>query len=52
MQQYLENVKTLNGSEALGDMSYVSFSEMFNYMPGIRELNAGWRETGHYIRSI
>ena len=25
--------------------------EMASYIPGCRELNAGWRETGHYIRS-
>jgi len=26
-------------------------NEMFHYQPGIREWTAGWRETGHYIRS-
>ena len=25
--------------------------EISNYMPGTRELNASWREVGHYIRS-
>lgn len=25
-------------------------TEMINYTPGLRETNAGWRETGHYIR--
>jgi hypothetical protein len=26
--------------------------EMMLYNPGIRELSAGWRETGNYNRSI
>lgn len=51
MKQYLENLNTLNGIEALGDISYVTFSEMFNYSPGTREMAAGWRETGNYLRS-
>jgi len=24
---------------------------MFNYAPGVRELAAGWRETGNMLRS-
>lgn len=50
MQQYLENIRTLNGLEALGDISYATSGEFFQYMPGVRELAAGWRETGHYTR--
>lgn len=52
MTQYLENVRTLNGLEAIGDISYLPTNDMFQYMPGIRETTAGWRETGHYIRCI
>jgi hypothetical protein len=51
MKQYLDNLNTLNGIEALGDISYVTYSEMFNYVPGTRETAAGWRETGNYLRS-
>ena len=60
MKQYLENIKTLNGVEAMGDISYVSSkrfllllgTEFLTYMPGTRESAAGWRETGHYLRCM
>ena len=51
MKQYLENVKTLACMDALGDIQMISGNEMFNYTPGIRELAAGWRETGNMLRS-
>jgi hypothetical protein len=50
MTQYLYNIKSLNGLEALGDVSYLSSNEVFSYLPTIRENNSGWRETGHYVR--
>lgn len=50
MQQYIENIQTLNGIEALGDISYVSNNELMTYLPGARETSTAWRETGHYLR--
>ncbi len=50
MTQYLDNIKSLNGVQALGDIEYVSTEEFYQYMPGVRETSAGWRETGHYVR--
>ena len=50
MTQYLENIKALNGVQALGDISLCTAEEFHNYMPGVRETSAGWRETGHYLR--
>lgn len=37
--------------DAIGDIDYVSTNEMYNYTPGFREQTAGWRETGHMLRS-
>ena len=37
--------------DALGDIQMISGNEMYNYTPGIRELAAGWRETGNMLRS-
>jgi hypothetical protein len=51
MKQYLDNNHTINAADALGDISYVSFKELYNYVPGTQETAAAWRETGHYIRS-
>jgi hypothetical protein len=52
MKQYLENIRTLNGLEAIGDITYVGNQELLDYSPGIREMSSSWRETGHYIRCI
>lgn len=51
MRQYIENIRSLNGLDSLGDINYVSSNEFFLYRPGVRELAAGWRETGDYLRS-
>ena len=51
MKQFVENITTVNGSRAIGDIKYVSGHEMYMYTPFVRELTAGWRETGHMQRS-
>jgi hypothetical protein len=51
MKQYMENIQSTIGLNALGDLDYVSNHEIYNYTPGFREVTAGWRETGHILRS-
>lgn len=58
MQNYLDNITTLIDSEHLGDINYVGGNKIFKianefmyYVPGGREIMAGWRETGNILRS-
>ena len=50
MTNYLGNISSALDAEHLGDLTLMSFNEMFNYTPGARETVAGWRETGYMLR--
>ena len=47
MNQYSTNLNALYGAMHLGDITYVSYTEKLEYLPGINALSCGWRETGY-----